>query len=163
MEIWATADIADSVNKMYEQGSHISLTPHPTTTLDHASCVWMCTCSMQHISEIFVSTLSPSVLAPPVCFDWTSPIKTSLTNIQIYGGKIFPPIPLYSWCIWHRGWITLQLNDKTLTTEGQRWRCHAIEFHQELLWELVCLDTSALVIVGRLRKKSLGDVIKKKL
>lgn len=41
-------------------------------------------------------------------------------------------------------------------TEGQRWRCHAIEFHQELLWELVCLDTSALVIVSRLRKKNLG-------
>lgn len=117
------------------------------------------TCSSQHISEILVATLSPSVLPPPACFYQTSLMKTVLTNIQIYGGKLFQKnnkILLYNWCIWHRDWITLQLNDKTLSTEGQRWRCHAIEFHRELLWELVCLDTSALVIVGRLRKKSLG-------
>lgn len=52
-----------------------------------------CTCSMQHISDIFVATLSPSVLAPPTCFYWMSPMKTGLTNIQIYGGKLFRTYP----------------------------------------------------------------------
>lgn len=149
--------------------TYITNPPHAatTTTLDHAFCVWTHVQLAAHFRDICGNF-------EPICATTASlflPNESNENRFNKYTNLWWKTILkkkkmlLYNWCIWHRDWITLQLNDKTLSTEGQRWRCHAIEFHRELLWELACLDTSALVIVGRLRKKSLGlfKWLKKKL
>lgn len=125
-----------------------SLTPHHSVILfvvEHS-------CSMWYISCLFVATLSPSVQASLACFHEICPFARvnhfRVHEYHLMRNAVFS-IPVH-WHICHTDWITPQLNDKTYTLRRSKMEIYAIEFYQGLLWELVCLDTSALVSVGRL-------------